>query len=157
MAYNDDGSRIVCHRSGSLLTELINVWSTGNQAQPGFRIQLPTERRCETFSLDDEGACMVALLTSKSESAIVQCWDGKTGVEMSSLQIEMVEVEGAVFANNNKMLVTGHASDILIMEIGNEIRVWNLEGGCWTLSTTIREDWNAFGVTVYSWSFVKKT
>ena len=133
--YDGDGSRIVCHWGSA---NAIFVWSTGYQAQPANRIQLPTKQRCEKLSLDSEGACMVALVTSESESAIVQCWDSKTGVEMSSLQIKMEEVKGAVFANNNKMLVTRHFMKIC---------VWKLEGDSWSRTTTINTGWIVFDVT----------
>ena len=81
---------------------------------------------------------MVALLTSKGESAILRRWNIVTGAEMSSFQMGMNKVSLAVFAKNNKMLVTGYRQ---------EICVWNAEGDCWTRLTTINHPSHVCDVT----------
>lgn len=133
--YNGDGSSIVCHM-GSV--DVIFVWSTDDQTQPAKTILTPSGKRCVTFSLDDEEVYIIALLTAEGEPATVKRWNIETGEEVSSSQIEMDEVRQAVFAKNNKMLVSGHDSKIC---------VWNVEGDCWKLTTTIHQDWWAFDVT----------
>jgi WD40 repeat protein len=124
VAYNADGAIIVCWNGADAILVLL----TNDNSQPVNRIRIDPAMKFKMFSLDCDHDQMAALLTPWNKAAVVKYWRIDTGEEIKSLQITTDEIDEAVFAKKNTMVVTRD---------GRNMCVWNLEGDRAALETTI--------------------
>jgi hypothetical protein len=135
VAYDGDGSRIVCYRRG---TDVIVVWSTGDCSQPVNRIRLDPAMKVRSLPLDCDREQIAALLTAKHEddedegedeeedgdedgggeegkTTVVKSWKIDTGEEINSLQITTEEIDSVCKGEHD----ASHAS----LQLEEDLRV----------------------------------
>jgi WD40 repeat protein len=140
LSYNLDGTRIVGCFHQNDVDEII-VWSTERGALPSNGIPMSPGMHVKAFSLKCSLEHIAALICTgdlyDSDGAFVKYWNVNTGEELKFFPFTMEGIQHARFTKNNAILVTKHKE---------EIRIWNLDGDCSTLSMTIPSSIDAFDV-----------